>query len=124
VPRLAVLLVALVLPFALVACGSGEERDTAPEEVQGSLPEAEVPAEGDAEAGGEIFAAQGCGGCHVFEAAGSSGTTGPNLDDAQPGFEDAYLQVQNGGGGMPAYGDKLSEEEIANVAAYVSNSRR
>jgi cytochrome c551 len=32
----------------------------------------------------------------------------------------AEKQVTNGGGGMPAFKGQLSEEEIANVAAYVS----
>jgi len=32
--------------------------------------------------GKAVFASAGCGGCHTLAAAGSSGTTGPNLDDA------------------------------------------
>ncbi len=31
----------------------------------------------------------------------------------------AEEQVTNGGGGMPAFKDQLSSEEISNVAAYV-----
>ena len=31
--------------------------------------------------GGQIFTAAGCGGCHAFQPAGSSGTIGPSLDD-------------------------------------------
>ena len=31
-------------------------------------------------------------------------------------------QVTNGGGGMPAFGDRLSEQEIQDVATYVSES--
>ena len=34
--------------------------------------------------------------------------------------EGAIQQVTNGGGGMPAFGGVLSEEEIENVAAYVA----
>ena len=40
--------------------------------------------EGDAAAGEAVFAEAGCGGCHTLEAAGSSGTVGPNLDESQP----------------------------------------
>jgi mono/diheme cytochrome c family protein len=29
--------------------------------------------------------------------------------------------VTNGGGAMPAYGDQLSEQQISDVAAYVSS---
>ncbi len=32
------------------------------------------------EAGAQVFAANGCGGCHVLAAAGSTGAVGPNLD--------------------------------------------
>jgi len=34
--------------------------------------------------GGQIFANNGCGSCHTLEAAGSSGTVGPNLDESLP----------------------------------------
>jgi mono/diheme cytochrome c family protein len=32
--------------------------------------------------GAQVFANNGCGGCHTFEAAGSGGVTGPNLDES------------------------------------------
>ena len=32
-------------------------------------------------------------------------------------------QVQNGGGGMPAFGDRLSDQEIADVAAFVTQGQ-
>jgi cytochrome c oxidase subunit 2 len=35
--------------------------------------------------GAQVFANNGCGGCHTFAASGSSGVTGPNLDEAIPG---------------------------------------
>ena len=75
--------------------------------------------EGDPAAGKELFAANGCGSCHALADAGSSGTAGPDLDSLQPGFEESVEQITNGGGGMPAFGDQLSEEEIQNLAAYV-----
>src|SRR5687768_12290498 len=43
--------------------------------------------EGDSEAGEAIFTEQACGGCHTLEAAGSSGTIGPNLDESKPDFD-------------------------------------
>jgi cytochrome c oxidase subunit II len=36
---------------------------------------------GAAASGKQIFTSSGCGGCHTLSAAGSSGTTGPKLDD-------------------------------------------
>jgi mono/diheme cytochrome c family protein len=44
---------------------------------------------------------------------------GPNLDEVQPSAENAYEQILNGGGGMPPYEGQLSEQEIADVTAYV-----
>jgi cytochrome c553 len=79
-------------------------------------------AQGNAEAGRAIFNEQGCGGCHVLEAAGSSGSVGPNLDEAQPDYDLIVDRVTNGKGVMPAFGDRLSEEQIRDVAAYVFQS--
>jgi mono/diheme cytochrome c family protein len=59
----------------------------------------------------------------VFADAGSSGAVGPNLDDSSVDFEGAVTQITNGGGGMPAFSGQLSDEEIANVAAYVVTAR-
>ena len=85
---------------------------------------AETPGggEGDAAAGEEVFAANGCGSCHALEEAGASGSIGPNLDESQPSFELAVDRVTNGAGAMPAFGDSLSEEQIRDVAAYVVES--
>ena len=82
-----------------------------------------VGATGDPEAGAEVFAAAGCGSCHVLEAAGSTGTAGPNLDEAEPSFEETVEQVTEGGGGMPAFKDQLSEQEIYDVSAYVTQGQ-
>ena len=73
---------------------------------------------GDSAAGEEIFVAN-CGSCHTLEEAGTSGNIGPNLDDSSFDQGAVEVQVTNGGGGMPAFGGQLSEEEIQNVAAFV-----
>ena len=67
----------------------------------------------------EIFTASGCGGCHVLAAAGTTGTVGPNLDESETTLEEAIAQIANGGGGMPAYKDRLSEQQIEALARYV-----
>jgi mono/diheme cytochrome c family protein len=93
---------------------------------------------GDPEAGKELFAANGCGGCHTFEPAGSSGTTGPDLDELsdlaenanQPlaGFTrtsitdpTAYVEEGFPEGLMPAY-DLLSDEDLNNLVAFLTQS--
>ena len=42
--------------------------------------------------GAQVFANNGCGGCHTFAAAGSGGVTGPNLDEVLPGQTDAMIE--------------------------------
>jgi len=73
-----------------------------------------------AASGKEIFTSN-CGGCHTLADAGTSGATGPNLDDAAPDAATVKAYVRGGGGGMPAFGDKLSNAEVDAVAAYVSS---
>jgi mono/diheme cytochrome c family protein len=72
--------------------------------------------------GAEVFASAGCGGCHTLSAASSSGNVGPNLDDLKPDFASVQDQVENGGGGMPAFGGDLSQAEIDAVARYVADN--
>jgi mono/diheme cytochrome c family protein len=77
--------------------------------------------EGDPVAGKEVFVGVGgCGSCHALADAGTSGTIGPNLDDAAPSFELAVDRVTNGQGAMPSFSGQLTEQQIADVAAYVS----
>lgn len=67
-----------------------------------------------------LFTAAGCSGCHTFSKAGSTGTVGPNLDQAHPSMANAVSQITNGGAVMPAFGDRLSKEQIEALAKFVS----
>jgi cytochrome c553 len=79
--------------------------------------------EGDPVAGKEVFlGASACGGCHTLADAGTSGTVGPNLDESMPDYELALDRVTNGQGGMPSFSSTLTEQQIADVAAYVSSA--
>ena len=127
--RAATPLVLLALLVGAAGCGGGETVEPLPETVIGSVPAAttgEAPPtstlEGDASKGEAVFASAGCGGCHTLEAAGSSGSVGPNLDDSQPDAALVVDRVTNGRGAMPSFGDQLSEQEIADVAQYVVDS--
>jgi cytochrome c553 len=131
--RRSVLVLALfltTLPLVAAGCFEGEVTAT-PETVEGTIPEEttggggnpDLPAlelTGDAAAGEQIFASSGCGACHTLSAAGSSGTIGPNLDEAAPSYELAVERVTLGQGGMPAFGEQLEPQQIADVAAFVS----
>jgi cytochrome c oxidase subunit 1 len=111
----------LVLFLVVVAAATGfvVGRETADEE--GAATQAQ-PAEtrpAGAENGARVFASAGCGNCHVLAAAGATGTIGPSLD--RPGLTTALVaeRVANGGGAMPAFAGRLSEQDIEDVAGYV-----
>lgn len=70
--------------------------------------------------GKSIFVSK-CGGCHTLKAAGTTGTTGPNLDLLKPPFPIAKRQVTNGGAIMPAFKGLLSDAQIEAVARYVAD---
>jgi cytochrome c551 len=127
---LALLVAVLALAVVVAGCGGDEEASPAPETVEGTVPTeggggggGGGGGEGDAAAGKEVYASAGCGSCHTFADAGTSGTVGPNLDESSADFAAAEAQIRGGGGGMPAFEGQLSDEEIANVAAYVVETR-
>jgi mono/diheme cytochrome c family protein len=94
--------------FALAACGGGSTSSSG--------------AAGDQAAGARVFSNAGCGNCHTLGAAGSKGTTGPNLDQLRPSRGSVMRQVERGGIGMPSFRGKLTAGEILAVAAFVSSS--
>lgn len=146
---LLLVLLAVATGAAAAGCGGEEEASPTPGTVTGTLPtetepteptttetepteteptettttETEPAGEGDPVAGKGVFlGSSGCGACHTLADAGTSGTIGPNLDDAKPSFELAVDRVTNGRGAMPPFGSSLSQQQIADVAAYVSQA--
>jgi mono/diheme cytochrome c family protein len=111
----------VTMTFIVTAAGCGGDDDSGTTAAN-TAEETTTGGGGGSTAGAAVFASAGCGGCHTLAAAGSTGSTGPNLDDVQPDKETVVSQVTNGGGGMPAFGDRLSEQEIQDVATYVSES--
>jgi cytochrome c oxidase subunit 1 len=104
----------------LVGRETGNEgRVTAPP----TAPAATTPA-ASAENGARVFASAGCGACHTLAAAGATGTVGPTLDAAPIDAALVVNRVTNGRGAMPAFSDRLSEQEIGDVAAYVAQASR
>jgi mono/diheme cytochrome c family protein len=119
---IALVLVAGSLALVGAGCGGDDDSDSAEPPAATTTEDGGAGGTGDAANGEEVFASAGCGGCHTFEAAGSTGSVGPNLDDLSPSFDQVVSQVTNGGGAMPAFGGDLSEQEINDVAAFVSGS--
>jgi len=120
---LVLLLVAGAFVVVVAGCGGDDDSGSAEPPAATTTEDTGGGGEtGDAANGEQVLAAAGCGGCHTFEAAGSTGSVGPNLDDASPSYDLVVEQVTNGGGAMPAFGDELSDQEIQDVAAFVSGS--
>jgi uncharacterized cupredoxin-like copper-binding protein len=77
---------------------------------------------GDPANGKKLFVNTGCGSCHTLKAAGTKGTSGPNLDKTKPSYSKTVDVVTNGAKGMVAFKGVLSTKQIQDVAAFVDNS--
>ena len=106
-----------------------------PETIVGKAP---TPTVGNAALGKQLFVKSGCGACHVFTPAGTTGKIGPNLDNLP-----AYAKAANQGtlqqftnasivnptayiapgypsGVMPAsYQQTLKPDQIADIVAFL-----
>jgi len=107
------------LPFLAVAlllagCGTGGKAE---------------PHGADVQTGQKLFT-QSCGGCHTLAAAGTSGTIGPNLDNAfgpsrQQGFKQSTIQnvvldqIRVAAAPMPR--NIVKGQDAQDVAAYVAS---
>lgn len=125
----ALVLVLAMLALVAAGCGGDDDSDSAEppaatttDTTTETETETDAGETGDAANGEQVFASAGCGGCHTFEAAGSTGSVGPNLDEAAPSFGTVVGMVTNGGGAMPSFEGDLSEQEIRDVAAFVSGA--
>jgi cytochrome c oxidase subunit 2 len=108
VKRLALVLIGSCL--ALAGCGGSEVVAPTAKTVIGTLPESGGASigKGDAAKGKALFSAQGCGGCHTYKPAGTSGNVGPDLDNLAADAKKA------GQGTVPEY----AAESIKNPSAY------
>ena len=138
--RTTLFLCILVAALGLVAAGCGQEQEqtATPETVQGEVTTTTESTEtettetettetaeggaGDPAAGKQVFETAGCTSCHTLADAGATGTVGPNLDDAKPPASLVVDRVTHGKGVMPSFSGQLSEQQIQDVAAYVSSA--
>jgi len=74
-----------------------------------------------ASSGPQVWSQAGCGGCHTLQAAGATGSAGPDLDALRPSSAAVAAQVTYGGGGMPSFGGTLSSSDIQALASWVSS---
>jgi cytochrome c oxidase subunit II len=129
----------VLIAVAVAACGgsdSGAGSET-------PTPSATASASGGGPDAQALFTANGCGGCHTLAKAGTSGTTGPDLDqqlaaDAKAAGmplndfirqsivkPSAYVAKGYPDGVMPQdFGDKLTPEQLDALVAYLGSSGR
>jgi mono/diheme cytochrome c family protein len=129
----------LGVAFLLAGCGSKGVVEPTAQTVVGAVPTATTAKAppGNAKAGGALFAAQGCGGCHTFTPAGSNKTIGPDLDKlagyatkagAGSTADFARESIQNPGAYvekgypniMPDFGKTLTPKQISDLVAYLT----
>jgi mono/diheme cytochrome c family protein len=124
VRRLA-LLGSLFLALGAAGCGGGSDTTATPETQVGTLPTETsgggAAGKGDASAGKEVFETAGCKSCHTLKDANATGQIGPNLDGAKPSADLVVERVTNGKSAMPSFKGKLTDQQIQDVAAYVSS---
>jgi len=94
----------VVIATALSGCGSsGSEEPTA--------------------SGATLYAAN-CARCHGAAGGGGIGPSLANVAATFPDVENQITFVSNGGGGMPRFGDLLSDADIREVVAYTRSTFR
>jgi mono/diheme cytochrome c family protein len=102
---------------AASACGGSSGSSSSSETTESTA--AGTTATASLAAGKKVFVAN-CGSCHTLADADAGGSVGPDLDDLKPSEATVQTQVENGGGGMPAFASQLSATEITAVSKYVA----
>jgi cytochrome c551/c552 len=129
----------LLLVGLLVGCGvpGGKETTPTPVTIVGKPPTPPAPVVGDPAAGKTVFISAGCGACHIFTPAGTTGKIGPNLNNlaayakaANQGLVEftktsivdpgAYVAPGYPAGVMPAtYGTSLTARQLVDLIAFL-----
>jgi mono/diheme cytochrome c family protein len=70
--------------------------------------------------GRRVFVSAGCGACHTVASAHTHGQVGPDFDTSEQLGRDAIrTQLDNGGGGMPSFRDRLTARQRDAVIEFV-----
>ncbi len=97
------------MALTVLAMGCGE-----PEESAGTRGDDILALTGDADAGSAIYASN----CSVCHSADGTGSTGPSLLGESLDGETIAI-ILNGEDAMPAFGDALSDQDIADLLAWL-----
>jgi cytochrome c oxidase subunit II len=95
--------------------------------------EEQRPARGEGGSGAQLFASEGCGGCHAFQPAGTDAQVGPALDDISARGEQYVRQAIVDPNAVIAegyqpdvmpqtYGQSLSDEEVDALVNYLTTT--
>jgi len=135
--RLAATFVLFGICAALAGCGGAKTVAPTAATVVGSLPKGPSVGGGSASAGKQLYTSNGCGGCHTYKPAASSGKVGPDLDnvaaDAKKANQgplpeyvatsiknpQAYVVPGFPAGVMPAF-TSLSDKQLADLVAFLT----
>jgi mono/diheme cytochrome c family protein len=135
----------LIAVLVLVTAGcatarpGGKDVTPTPTAIVGKAPAPVTAPKGDPAAGKALFASNGCGACHTFKPAASTGTVGPDLDKlaayakaanmgsleeftrqsiTDPG---AYVEKGYANGVMPAF-TTLTPKQLSDLVAFLTQS--
>jgi mono/diheme cytochrome c family protein len=125
-------LVAAAATFAVITTVDGDERGGAGQTAPVQRAEA-LPAATNA-SGRELFFQMGCGSCHRFSDAGSTGVIGPDLDERLAAYDAKSLRatILKPPGSAPGtfsvmpdnFGERMSSEALDALVAYLLAARR
>lgn len=128
-----------MLVTVVLLASEPKEKAEAAKPPQGTAAPAKPPS-GNPAAGKQLFSANACASCHTFAPASAKGTIGPDLDklaadakkagrgsEQQYAFEsisdpNAYVVPGFPQGVMPNFGAKLSNGEIADLVAFITQT--
>lgn len=105
----------LMLVFAMTPTGHAQQAapPSPPPDAQ------QAPASPTKERGAKLFAESGCTQCHGAQGNGTDKAPSIHEVRKRKTDEQIYLQIKEGKGAMPAFGDALSEDEIRSIVAFL-----
>jgi mono/diheme cytochrome c family protein len=125
-------LVAAVATFAVITVVDGNERGGAGQTA--SVQRAEAPPAGAQASGRELFFQMGCGSCHRFSDAGSTGVIGPDLDERLAAYDAKSLRatILTPPGSAPGlfsvmpdnFGARMNSDALDALVGYLLAARR
>jgi mono/diheme cytochrome c family protein len=123
--RLTAMIAVLAASAFVAACSTTDDDETTENADTQATPATqaeEQPLDAETEKGKELFV-DNCGTCHTLDAAGTQGSIGPNLDEAQVDQAEVLEVIAQGGrgsGNMPA--NLVTGADAEAVAKFVADS--